>query len=129
MLLSKASRPKGTTMAKAREDAKKYDDCVNAITYDYSTELTKKTSHQRCARGFLEDLIEEKKKEFRVTVDIPGRTIQSRARRGNVAPKNRGVTSPLADAEGVLVVSCIQMGKIRQPLNVAEGIALINDMI
>ena len=41
MLLSKAGRPKGTTMAKAKEDAKKYDDYVNAITYDYSTELTK----------------------------------------------------------------------------------------
>ena len=46
-----------------------------------------------------------------------------------MAPKNRGVTSPLADAEEILVVLCIQMGKIRQPLNVAEGIALVNDMI
>ena len=91
MLLSKAGRPKGTTMAKAKEDAKNYDDYINAITYDYSTELTKKTSNQRCARGFLEDLIEEKRKEFRVTADIPGKTIQSRARRGNLAPKNRGV--------------------------------------
>ena len=130
VLLSKAGRPKGTTMAKAREDAKKYDYCVNAITYDYSTELTKKeASKQRYVRGFLEDLIEEKRKEFRVTADIPGKTIQSRTRRGNLAPKNRGVTSPLADAEEILVVLCIQMGKIRQPLNVTEGITLVNDMI
>ena len=49
--------------------------------------------------------------------------------RGNLATKNRGVASPLAGAEETLVVLCIQMGKIRQPLNLTEGIALMNDMI
>ena len=44
VLLPKADRPKGSTMEKAREDTKKYDDCVNAITYDYSTKLTKEAS-------------------------------------------------------------------------------------
>jgi len=37
--------------------------------------------------------------------------------------------SPLAGAKEALVAICIQMGKIRQPLNVLEGIMLMNDII
>jgi len=37
--------------------------------------------------------------------------------------------SPLAGAKEALVAICIQMGKIRQQLNVSEGIVLMNDII
>ena len=36
---------------------------------------------------------------------------------------------PLASTEEALVAICIQMGKIQQPLNVSEGIALMNNII
>ena len=37
--------------------------------------------------------------------------------------------SPIAGAEQTLVAICIQMGKIQQPLNVTEGISLMNNIV
>ena len=45
-----------------KEDEKKYSDCVDAISYDFSTEQTsRKLKEERCVKGFLETLIEDKK--------------------------------------------------------------------
>ena len=40
-----------------------------------------------------------------------------------------GAKSPLADVEKALVEICIQMGKIRHPLNCKEAIELTNNLI
>ena len=46
----------GSTIEKMRQDAKNYADCVNAIAFGYSTELTtKKVLKKRCAKGFLKN--------------------------------------------------------------------------
>ena len=44
-------------------------------------------------------------------------------------PKHLGALSPMAAAELPIVGVCIQMGKVRQPVNVTEAIVLANDLI
>jgi len=56
-------------------------------------------------------------------------TIRTHLTRGTVSSKHRGVRSPLAAAEVALVAICIQMGKIRQPLNHLEAVKVMNDLI
>jgi hypothetical protein len=48
---------------------------------------------------------------------------------GHATQVGKGVTSPLVDAENALVHICIQIGKIRQPLNCTEAIQLMNNLI
>lgn len=123
-------RPKGSTNKKKAEDAQKEKDCVNDITYHYATELTaRKAEGKRVAKGFLDALIKEKKKEFGVGVTIDLKMIQRRVQRKSLAPKHRGAVSPLQAAEMGLVAICIQMGNIRQPLSCSEGISLMQDLI
>ena len=111
-------------MTKKREDTRKYADCVNAIAFDYFTKLTtKKVLKKRYTRGFLKHLIEQKNENLGIIGDISVKIIKSSTRTGNLDPKNRGVKSPLADAKETLVMLCVQMGKIHQPLNGMEGIA------
>jgi hypothetical protein len=126
--VSKRGRPKGITDAYKREMDANYKDCVNSITLDYISLVGNQS--KRLSPGALCDLVKSKKEEYEIERDISLSTIRSRARPGRQhAPAARGVVSPLVGAEDALVVICIQMGKIRQPLNVSEGIALMNDMI
>ncbi len=67
--------------------------------------------------------------EFGVLDNTSVDTIRSRVKRGNLNPSHPGVVSPLEEAEKALVVICIQMGKIRQPLSCTEGIQLMKDLI
>ena len=84
---------------------------------------------RKSKRGYLANLIEERRIEYNVKESLPESTIQSRFRQGNHNPKHPGIKSPLAAAEAVLVTISIQMSIIRQPLNVTEGIQCMNDLI
>ena len=53
----------------------------------------------------------------------------SRVMQGNHGSKHCGTNSPLSQAEEEMVTICIQMGKIRQPLSVREGIELMNSLM
>ena len=54
--LPKGGRPKGSTVMQKKEDEKKYDDCVDAISYDFSIEQTSKKLRNRDAhKDFLKD--------------------------------------------------------------------------
>jgi hypothetical protein len=80
--------------------------------------------------GVLEKLIECKKKDHGGSTDILPSTIRGRLCKGrSLTPESHGVKSPVEAAEEAFFQICIQMGKIRQPLNVAEAIALMNDII
>lgn len=57
------------------------------------------------------------------------KTIQNQIKHGLTSTPHPGVKSPLQDAEQRLVKICIQMGKILQPLNGTEAIALMNNLI
>ena len=130
-------RPKGTTDSNKAKSAKRFCDCIVDITYDYATqlainkELSVNGQVKRNKKGFLANMIVQKKLEWGVphTVYISEETIMSRVKRGCYDPDRRGGASPLAEAEEALVQICIQMGKIRQPLNVNEGVKLMNDLI
>ena len=78
--------------------------------------------------GYLERLIDEKKKEFGINISISSRNIMNRTHRG-LQTAHHGAKSPLKEVEVALVEICIQMGKIHQPLSCTEAITLMNDMI
>ena len=61
--------------------------------------------------------------------DIPSETIRKRIQRGHLDPSHPGTKSPIWESEKALVVIAVAMGKFRQPLNCAEGVRLMNDMI
>ena len=125
---SKAGRPKGTTNANKRETEENYKIWVHTITKDYSTLLaTKKLQGKQVPKGALPEIIQSRKKEYQIATNISHWIICSCTRLGQSETPNR-VPSPIADAEESLVEICIQMGKIRQPLNVREGVALMNDI-
>ena len=126
----KIGRPLGSSKDKKKADADNLKSCINEIAYDYATKLTsQKGQKKRCPKGFLADLIAEKKTKYEVSSDIAIKTIRSRTHRNKLDPKHQGVGSPLEEAEKALVAICNQMGKIRQPVNVREGIALMTDLI
>jgi len=129
--LSKAGRPTGTTNARKREIAATRKKCLDSITKDYATILAvKKLEGKRITKGLLEELIESKRKEYNISSKIAPGTIRSRLCEGRSHnPKSREATSLLEEAEEALVQICIQMGKIRQPLNVTERVALMNNLI
>jgi len=64
-----------------------------------------------------------------VTSKISPKTIHSLVKRGELAFTHPEVTSQLKEAKNALVVICIQIRKIHQPLDCAKGIALMNDLI
>jgi hypothetical protein len=78
--------------------------------------------------GYLERLIDEKKKEFGVNCSIKISTIKNCVYAGALTT-HHGAKSPLDEVEEALVQICIQMGKFCQPLSCTEAIALMNNMI
>jgi hypothetical protein len=69
--LSKAGRPKGSTIQKKREDISSYRECVSAITEAYCNELTRhKEQNKRLMKGYLEEVIAQKQEEFGVSNKI-----------------------------------------------------------
>ena len=116
-------RPKGSTKAKKKNDKENESKCTDSIVMEYSRRYNAAQSvGGRVEKGYLERLIDEKKKEFGINISISSRNIMNRTHRG--LPK-----SPLKEVEVALVEICIQMGKIRQPLSCTEAITLMNDMI
>ena len=65
----KVGRPKGSTKEKKVEEASRYKICVNEIVDSYVLEVNSRKARgiSRCAKGFLDNLIEEKKKEHIVS--------------------------------------------------------------
>ena len=127
---ARRGRPKGSTNQKKRDDANKFKECVNAIAHANNNELTKQRGLlKKHVKGFLEQVIQEKKEEFGVSDNISIDTVRSLIKRGSLAPIHRGTTSPLHNAELALVEICIHMGKICQPLTGQEATMLMNDMI
>ncbi len=128
---NKPGRPRGSTKEKKQEESATYIVCVNEIVDAYFTELQlrKEVGGARVARGFLKNLIEEKKKEHGVSRRICEDTIRRRVLRGSHHPTHRGPKSPISDYEPTVVAMCVQMGHIRQPLNCSEGLMLMQDLI
>ena len=76
---SKVGRPKGSTMQKKQEDIINYKECVNAIAEAYDNELTAyRSQNKRLVKGYLGQLILQKKEEFGVSCNISVQTVRSR---------------------------------------------------
>jgi hypothetical protein len=88
MILSSkgAGRPRGPKQQKERGDITKYRECLHAIAQAYHIEYTHhKVKKKRLAKGYLKQLIQEKKDEFGVSANIPLGTVRSRIKRGRLA--------------------------------------------
>jgi hypothetical protein len=103
---------------------------MNAIVKLYAKEASsKKEEGIRVQKGYLDSLIDNKKKEFGVDERVAKKTIRNRAQHDITSIIHPGVKSPLQDAEQALVEICIQLGKICQPLNVTKAIELMNNLV
>jgi hypothetical protein len=126
---SARGRPKGSTNAKKKQNLSDASKCTDAIIFEYSKKYNaSKSVGGKVEYGYLERLIDERKKEFGVNCSIPISTIMNRVYAGALTT-HHGAKSPLDKVEEAFVQTCIQMGKIRQPLSCTEAIALMNDMI
>jgi hypothetical protein len=122
-------RPKGSTKVKKKKDKETKSKCTDAIVLEYSRQYNaSKSVGGKVEYGYLERLIDEKKKEFGINISISRRNIRNRTHRG-LQTAHHGAKSPLEEVEVALVEICIQMGKIRQPLSCTEAVTLMNDMI
>ena len=127
-----AGRPHGSSVGNMKKKEKDEKACVAVIAVEYAAkiaEVNRMSGKKRIPKGWLSELIDRKKKEFGVVKRISRKTIETRRRRGRLNPDHRGTSSPMGQAEEALVQICIQMGKFRQPLSVAEAIASANDLI
>ncbi len=88
-----------------------------------------RSQNRRMYNKFLDNLIENKKAEFKIETKISKQTVRNPLIRKNHNPRHRVTRSPLEDAEEALVIICIQIGTICQPLTVKEGIELMNSLI
>jgi hypothetical protein len=123
-------RPKGSTMAKKKQDELNKTKCIDAIVVEYSKKYAASQSDggKRVERGYLKGLIDEKTKEFDIDCSVSTKTTMNRNKRGALTSLH-GAKSPLEEVKLALVEICIQMGKICQPLSCMEAIALMNSMI
>jgi hypothetical protein len=130
---SKAGHPKGTTNAKKAEDKAKLTRCIEMISIMYHSERQNVKAETggkgRVKKGFLNELIDEQKKEHGVIEFISPDTIRTRVDRGRLTVKHRGTVSPVEELENYLVSVAIQMCKINQPLSCGEALALANCFI
>ena len=76
--------PKGTTEERKRQGKKHYLNCIASICEEYSAKLTKmKAADKHLPHLFLDKLIERKKSEFHLTMNIPKATIHGHVLQGN----------------------------------------------
>ena len=126
---SVGGQPKGSTKAKRKLDKESESKCTDAIVLEYSRQYNaSKSVGGKVEYGYLERLINEKKKEFGVNCSISSKSTRNHTQRGALNA-HCGARSPLEEEEVALVQICIQMGGIQQPLSYSEAITLMNDMI
>ena len=114
---SKAGRPKGSMHQKKREDINNYNECVNTSTKAYNNDLTQcRYQSNTVMRGYLKEVIEQKKVEFSISCNISEESVRSRIKRQSLTPTHRGTSPPLQNAKMALIEICIQMGMICQPI-------------
>jgi hypothetical protein len=88
-----------------------------------------KSAGKKAAYSFLQKIIDKERQEFGVSSIISKNTIHTHMSYCTMPSKQRGVQSPFTAMEVALVAICIQMRKIRQPLNCLEAVKVMNDLI
>jgi hypothetical protein len=132
-------RPTGTTLEAKVKRTKARADCINEITKCYIDEMEAKiyNNRQKTSNGFLTNLILNKWRqygllncEFNKNNMVSPETIRNRFKKSkDKFALHCGTRSPLENIEELVCEILIQMGNIRQPLNVSESIKLANSLI
>jgi hypothetical protein len=128
MTTKKTGRPKGTTKMKLYNDVQQRKVCMAEIAKDYDRKMNEVKAtggiQTRVTKGYMKDLIEEKKKEYGIAKSfyISVETIKTRLKKRQLDPPHPGILSPIASAEETLVQMLIAMGNMRQPLTPTKGL-------
>ncbi len=79
----------------------------------------------------LDELIKEKSEEYQLTdITISKSLIQQRVKRNKaICQPHSGTKPPMPPVEKYIVTLMEQMAKMRQPLNISEGLSLANLLI
>jgi hypothetical protein len=125
-----AGRPKGSSVQAAREHQMKREALVNEIALAWE-EKAKSSNGGRMKKNELSKLIEQKKEAHQLTnVDVSCSLIRQRVRKNKpICPPHAGTESPMAPVEKYIVSLMEQMAKMRQPLNISEGLSLANSLV
>ena len=71
-------RPKGSTKAKKKNDRETESKCTDSIVMEYSRRYNAaQSAGGRVEKGYLDRLIDEKKKEFGINISISSRNIRN----------------------------------------------------
>lgn len=131
VIRKKGGRPKGSSIW----SKKHLQQCIlaakNEIALKYSTE---KSKNKKLEKYFLRSIIQDisKKHNLPADVKISDKCIMMRLRHKKIFIANgygRGLSSPLLPIEPTIVKLITQMATIRQCLNSAQGLQLVNDLI
>lgn len=125
----KIGRPKGTTVKASRERMERIEDMTNSIVMEWKEKVDQKTG--RMPNKALDLLIEEKKQQYNLNdVTISKSLVRQRIQKNRlVCNKHSGTLTPIAPVEKYLVAIIQSMSRLRQPLNVSQGLALANSLV
>ena len=123
----KAGRSKGSTIQASRDNDRKKVALIN----DIATSWKNVAEELRSKKNALDNLIEKKKEEHGLPdLTVEKGCIQQRLKRNKlICTTHTGTASPMAPIEEHIVALMVQMAKMRQPLNVSEGLALANSLV
>lgn len=129
-LKKKGGRPKGSSAQSARVKDFHKEMLLNEIATEWQSRV-QLAGGKRMSRNKLDALIKEKKEEHELTeFEISKSLIRQRVIKNKpICPPHSGTESPLAPVEQYIVSLMEQMAKMRQPLNVSEGLNLANSLI
>jgi hypothetical protein len=125
-------RPKGSTLAAARDMDSRVALSKKEIAEQYSVVMDNaKAQNTRAPKGALASIINTVKAKNGVPLNmaVSVHTIRTRARRKSFKLTKRGSPSPMADVEPYLVALIEQLGRMRVPITVQEGLELANSVI
>ena len=122
-------RPKGTTLKASREKLERVEAMMNSIAVEWKDKVTESTG--RMPNKELDKLIEKKQEEFNLKeVPVNKSLVRQRIRKNRiVCLKHSGTPTPIAPVESYIVGVIQSMSRLRQPLNVSQGLSLANSLI
>ncbi len=132
MVTKRSGRPKGTTCAGKKKEIERIESCKTSIVKEaLKVKQQMNADGKRTKRGFLAQLIKQKKEEFELGDDvvISIKTIRNRMFYNLTDDVTMGPKSPMHDLEDMLVDVLIKMCQCRQPLTRSEGLAFANSLI
>jgi hypothetical protein len=127
----KVGRPKGSSSQAARILLENTELLKNDIAVEWTQRVNKLSEGRRMKKNELDELIKEKSEEYQLTdITISKSLIRQRVKRNKaICQPHSGTKTPMAPVEKYIVTLMEQMAKMRQPLNISEGLSLANSLI